>query len=716
MQNRIDVSRIGAAEALSMERFRDEALYSGDFVSALDNAVKRGCEPDATAFERYAAKLLREAGYSKLARAIRTGAAYRIHPPDNGKLAIIEKPARASDSLDAVLLPVECALNRLICISDAISDGDVEGSPQNREPRRSISILGGAFLSPDGGWRSSLVKLPSLDSPADVTPEYYNEVDWRSTDNVASNSRAVFQRCVRPNSYRTVSDLRVGAHSDWDVRTRLGQILGCLELPHRYSFRFDYDDNTKTVSALFTCPPPHFLPAILGTGEDFENRTARARAYSAYILRLACLFSAACFGSGTKIGTTVIAGFDSSWEHPLVSARFDRIHFSDSVLSAIDTGELSRPDLRFEPERISRYMDASQLDWIGRREFGATQTISLPILDLRRDRSTSWTSDRCLSPETQRLFRSCRPCDIDTVHYYGPHADGVDLARDDAAESPLSSIIRLESLVDELERQLQPPDGLEGSRPLFADNPFSRLAVSLLDDELTIADQAEAFLHENGDACAVPKAPLYYRAPSALFHARFGLSNLYQIIGDFPAAELQANRCIALAPTTTKAYFRKADVLAEQGKLSEAANVLLTSLRVASLIDESAFLYYHLGMLLWNMERYDEAVYVHVFNTSLKSESSRKSSQVIEGLKQQGTTLPGINLTAYDASHELLRFGYPLAPMNMRHEISQAAVLLANDGCLDLAAPYACKYERFSSDEIVKAACRSIRFGSGIVS
>ena len=575
--------------------------------------------------------------------------------------------------------------------------------------------MGGGFLSPGGGWRSACVKLPSLDSTSDVTPEYYNEVDWRSTDNVASNSRAVFQRCVRPNSYRTISDLRVSAHSDWDVRTRLGQILGALELPHRYSFRFDYDDGTKTVSALFTCPPPHFLPAILNADEDFGHDHARARAYSAYILRLACLFSAACFGSGTKIGTAVVAGYDSSWEHPLVTARFDRGCFSDSVLSAIDTGDLSRPDLRFEPERIARYMDASQLDWIGRHESLESKAISLPILDLRRNRNASWTDDRRLSSETQRLFRSCRPCDIDTAQYYGPHADGVNLARDDAADSPLSSIIRLESLVDELERQLLPPDGLDASRPLFADNPFSRLAVSLLDDELSIAEQAEAFLHENGDECAIPKEPLYYRAPSALFHARFGLSNLYQIIGDFPAAELLANRCITLAPTTTKAYFRKADVLAEQGKLDEAANVLLASLRVASSIGESAFLYYHLGMLLWNMERYDEAASVHIYNTSLKGEDSRKSRQIIEGLRQQGKPLPSINLTAFDASHELLRLGYPLAPMNMRHEISQAAVLLANDGCHDLAAPYACEFERYSSDDIVKAACRSIRFGSKIV-
>ena len=575
--------------------------------------------------------------------------------------------------------------------------------------------MGGGFLSPGGGWRSACVKLPSLDSTSDVTPEYYNEVDWRSTDNVASNSRAVFQRCVRPNSYRSVSDLRVGAHSDWDVRTRLSQILGCLELPHRYSFRFDYDDSTKTVSALFTCPPLHFLPAILDTCEDLECRLARARAYSAYLLRLVCLFSAACFGSGTKISTTVVAGYDSSWKRPLVSARFDRGRFSESVLSAIDTGELSRPDLRFEPEGISRYMDASLLDWIGRHEFGAAQAISLPILDLRRNRRASWTDDRRLSPETQRLFRSCRPCDIDTVHYYGPHADGVNLARDDAAESPLSSIIRLESLVDELERQLQPPNGQEASRPLFADNPFSRLAVSLLDDELTIAEQAEAFLHEGVDSCALPKEPLYYRAPSALFHARFGLSNLYQIIRDFPAAELLADRCITLAPTTTKAYFRKADVLAEQGKLDEAANVLLASLRIASSIDESAFLYYHFGMLLWNMDRHDEAASVHVYNTSLKGEDSQKSRQIIEGLKQQGELLPCINLSAFDASRELLRLGYPLAPMSMRHEISQAAVLLANDGCPDLAAPYAREFERFSSDDIIKAACRSIRFGSEIV-
>jgi len=139
----------------------------------------------------------------------------------------------------------------------------------NKKPRRSISILGGGFLSDEIGWRSSRVKLPSLDSISNVSIDFYNEIDWRSTDCVANNAHAVLQQCVRPNAYRTTLGTHVADQSDWDVRTRAAQLFNALELPYRNSYRYDYDSNTDTLVVFFTCPPASFSGSNLNSG--FEN-------------------------------------------------------------------------------------------------------------------------------------------------------------------------------------------------------------------------------------------------------------------------------------------------------------------------------------------------------------------------------------------------------------------------------------------------------------
>ena len=191
--------------------------------------------------------------------------------------------------MEATLLGVECAINRLIGISDAVSDGMRDTDSPKKEPRKSISILGGGYLSDEIGWRSSRVKLPSLDSISDVSIDFYNEIDWRSTDCVANNARAVLQQCVRPNAYRTTLGTHIADQSDWDVRTRAAQLFNALELPYRNSYRYDYDSDTGTLVVFFTCPPTSFLPAILARSTN-EETSFESLAYASYIIKLASLF------------------------------------------------------------------------------------------------------------------------------------------------------------------------------------------------------------------------------------------------------------------------------------------------------------------------------------------------------------------------------------------------------------------------------------------
>ena len=794
MNDRVAYKRIGGAEAIAMDRVIRELTHSPNISDSVARIISLEGQPNSTEFENYAAMTLRNAGGLRLS-TFKRASMLKILEPENGRLSQIVQARSFPKALEPIVLSVECALNRLVCIADAITDGICGTDDSTAELRRSISILGGGFISTSSGWRSAHVKLPAGTSPARVSAAYYNEVDWRSTDCVANNARAIFQHCIRPNAYLTSLGMNVDAQSDWDVRTRLAQFLRALELPHRYSFRFDYDCGTKTVAAVFTCPPQSFLPAI-GEGEsglgdscgnpggsrgnpggsrgnpdgprnssNSPNVPSKSRAYESYLLRLACLFAAACFGSGRDIRTAMVAGYNSTWSQPLVSMSFDRKAFSKSVLEAVDSYEFSDPALRFDPNAIVDMIDATHLDWLGRTGSRGAQDITLPPLDLSLRRMDPWLDERELPQDAQALFHCKRVCDIDTAHYLGGHADAVDLARADSEESPLAAIMRLESLVEELEAACEKASTQSASpapaRPLYAAHPLTRLAIDFLGDELSVADQAAAFLQEKaaelrdvegdsslgdapaqegvpaqgslpaqgglpvqGDATSPRSAsslgntpapediPMYFRAPDALYHARFGLSDLYQSLGDFHGAESQANRCIALAPTTAGAYYRKADVLAEQGRYREAANVLIAGLRHSALRSDCALLYYHLGMLFWNLDMKAKAAAVHVYNMSMEGEYAERSRQIVLGLRKQDNAPSIVHTASAVAARELEQAQLPVAPMDMRDHVAQATIILANANMTAAAVPYARELEAFyGNDEIVVSACRSIQYG-----
>ena len=702
----VDYNRIGAPEAQAMERILHVLLSSGQVAQTIADVVNEGDQPDATAFGRYASELLKNAGGLRLLK-VRGADKLKIRKPENGRLAEIVNPPEFPPASMKTLLAVECSLNRLICIADAIADGREEQEPSKDEPRRSISILGGGYLGTRKGWRSTRIILPQIDQDDGATVSYYNEVDWRSTDCVASNARAVFQRSMRPNAYRTKQGVHVASQSEWDVRTRLAQLLRALELPHRYSFHFDYDGTTKTVEAKFTCPPPEFLP-FLETRDSSDRANAVTSAYEAYLLRLTCLIAAACFGSGRDIETALVTGYKPSWDEALVSAELERNEFARSVLTCVDSNEMANPDLRFKPERIAEMIGATHLDWRGDSANLTSRHTAYPITTHRRE---PWEDERVLPPEAQRLFRCKRICDVDTSHYHGGYSDAVDAARYDSHDSTLAAVLRLESLVEELEASTHPPEGIPSARPLFAANALSRLAVSLLDDEMTIAAQAESFLKGSPEPSS-KEGVFYYRAPDALFHARIGLSDLYHRMGDFQGAIMQADRCIALAPTTANAYLRKADVLAEQGYLEQAANVLIAGLRCCATKPDCSLLYYHLGLILWNQDKRHEAAITHLYNSSLTGEYAEKSSKAVKGLILNDDVPSITRYNPFSASRELVNLGLPLAPVNMRQQITHAVILLVNAGSPRAAAPYARALEsRCNNDEVVIATCRSIYYG-----
>ena len=706
---------LSALETMKVKRFIDDLIGSVSVQQSVKRLLGQINKPDASPFERYAGMALEAAGGNRIGE-VSPFHVLRLLPPEDGKLVRIACAAQLDDEERAIVTGVENALNRLVGIADAIEDGFAAGARASQGPRLSISIFGASPISDERGYRSAYVKLPRMGLSDKPTVPYFNEVDWRVVDHIASNSHTVFQNCLRPNTRQSIMGAFAPDWSDWDVRTRLASILEGLELPFTLAYSFDCDATRGIASVHFRMPAESTLPAW-----RLEGETARLvpigdsvdEARMAYTMRLACLLAAACFGSGRTIDHAYVVALRDDGDDIALSCAFERTAYVHTVLTAIDEGTLSDPRFRFDVEGLADLMAEGDV------RFSLRAQLDRPAVEAHEDglgtqRANPWEDGRELTDELQRIFHSSTIAQIDCTHYLGPSALEIDEAKRDADDSPIAAIARLESIVANLESALAPPGDDADARPLYCGNPYTRAIVSLLDDAISIGLDAEAYLHDDGLHEMLRKLPRYFRAPNALYHAHMGLSDLYERLGDMDGAEAEANRCITLAPTTVDAHFRKAHLLAQQGRFVEAANVIIFALPLAVAADDCAILYYHLGLLLWNLDRKADAAAVFTYAASFTGEYAEKCTKVVAGLRKRKGESVIVHASPKIAAREMARARIPVAPGDDTIALAIRAMIgLSCMGAPRAAAPYSNIAARaFSHDSIIVSACRSLVHGT----
>ena len=662
-----------------------------------------GLEP----FERYASITLADAGAGTLA-SLPPGYGIHLKGPEDGQLARFVFKGLPSRETRALLNQVEDALNRLICLCDALEDAkrDAHDAHAAHDGRIRISWMGVDRNPRQPGWRSAHVQLPRLAPSTALSEAYFNEVDWRMLDNVASTGRALFQNSLKPNARQSVLGATAPDGSDWDVRTRLAALLGRMELSLAFSFRYDCDVERHAIDVVFATPPVTSFPqrkptpALDALEELGECGEAARRTYA---LRLAALVGCACFGAGHRIETARVTAEDAAG-NKLFICVFDRTAFVRGALAAIDDGTLASPDLRFDPAGVSALLGSNCVKDKG-------DTPLYPVCPIGSNRVKPWCDERELPQDLRELFGAKRVCDLDTGHNFGGFSDVIETAKADSADSMLAAIAQLEQLLESI--VATPPDDNATSRPLYCDNPFSRIAIPLVADELSVGERAQEFV-QGKDPEGTMKIPQFFRAPSALFHAHMGLSDLYQRMGDFAGAIAHADACIALAPTTASAYFRKADILAQQTRNAEAMNVLTAGLCCAISKRDCALLYYHLGLLLWRVGRKSDAAAVQVYTSSLQGEFAEKARAVVKSLRTRRNTSVIVHASPLAAAREMARARIPLAPNEMaRTLIARAAIGLSCANAPEAAAPYIAELTTYlPGDRIIATTSCSIIHGT----
>lgn len=688
-----------------------ETAKPGPAIRAL--AQKAG-DAQASPFEQYAASVLHAAGAINLTEPGLPE--LRLRRLADGQIVRLDAGAVPKNHQRAIRV-LEDALNRLTGIVSALDEGvgsSVPASPESGRARRRELFKRHGIDYPlwSDTERGAHVVLPPEPANGESALAYFNEIDWRMLDTVANNAHAYFQAAILANRNQVIFGIKAPHSSEWDVRTRMASVIGSLEPPLRLTFRFDCDTSRETAVVHFDMPPAESFPLVMlegpaGASGPMDSRHGAARL--AYALRLAVLVGAACFGSGRVIEHVFVIGLDENAQ-PAVSCSFDRTRFVQDTLPAIDVGSLSNPAFRFNPEQVA---DSLGANYAG---YALHPGTSLSLGSLEGTRVDPWEDNRILPDALQRLFHAKRVRDIDTSHYLGESAQVIDEAKTDSEESPAAAIAQLESIAAELEGSLAPPEDEPDARPLYCGNALSRAAIALIDDDLSIGAEAEAFLNfdEEPSASKLPDV-YYYRAPDALFHARVGLADLYRKLGDVRGAEAQADRCISLAPTMPVGYALKSDALAGQGRFKEAGNVLRNGLRIAVAESDQAFLLHDFALLLWRMRRQRESVALHAHTATLSGVYADKSAEYVRKLAD------GVDATAFlrenlaKAANVIEDLDIPLVSERTRNTlIAKAALGLTNANAPRAAAPYAALLsQRFPANRTIADACNSIQYGLG---
>ncbi len=691
----------------------DELLGAADAKAALRQLALGADDDGADAFERYAGLVLRDAG--ALALTDTTSPPIRIRLIAEGQLVRLFNPSAPPGSIHRRLQALEGALNRLLGVRNALENGI--GARTAAAPGSSSSLLrekyarhGIEYPLWSDPTRGAHVTLPPL-APGEVPSlAYYGEVDWRMLDNVASIAHLHYQSTILANRNQVVFGVKGPHGSEWDVRTRLASTLGNLWLSLRPSYRFDCDLSRGVTIVHFTIPPAECFPALVPSLLADELKPTGDRmdtARTVYALRLAALVAAACFGAGRPVECATVVGEDAL-EGPVVSCTFERIRFVHDTLPAIDAGRLSDPAVRFNPDETERIMAPT------RSERADASAHELPRATLASTRVIPGEDTRVLPDHLQLLFHAKRVCDIDVSHRPDKASRILEEAKDDAQRFTAAAIASLEELVDELEESLAPPDDQPDARPLHCESAERRLAVALLDEELSIGADAEAFLGLETDGPAALPDVYYYRAPGALFPAHAELAGLYQAIGDHQAAERRANRCIALAPTTPAGYVLKADALSKMKRSREAANVIVEGLRCALSDGDRARLMHDLALVVRRLGHVHESEALHICASSLNGPSATASLDIVRDFAGGSNVRAFVQANLPEATAIVAGMGIPARMEHARgFLLAQATLGLTDMHAPNAAAPYAALLaDLFPTNRAIISACKSIQQGT----
>lgn len=621
-------------------------------------------EGDVSPFERYAARLLTEAGAADL-RAIAVE-----HPLDlrhlslTGLYWISFDASSMSPEQRACVLRVESALNRLILVGQAAKDET--GASEHAE-------------------------------------EAYAQWDWQNIRSITRYAEARLAGAEKDNTLLTVNGATGARGGNWDVCTRFAHACEALVLPYRLEYRFDADASSGIVVADITLPSPEQMPRSrwaqdAGAWQDCTSQQPAAAA--AYALRLAAVIAAAAFGSSVGITRALVNGHEGSLgDETTLSLEFDRMTFVMGVMPAIKAGKTAAPGTECDPATLFGLLRPAKFA-ISPDASGHNLPVEPLEANLPERRIPIAEDTRALPPVIAELLHADTVRDLDVLSEQDPAMrERFEAAMADRDDSPLLATAQLEDIVQKggelTEANLAAlreanPEAAAADKvaPLYCEGVFARYLIGL-----------------------VAEPDMRFARVSDMAHsARTALSHLYTDMGDADGGIAQAKACVEEAPSGPSAYQDLITAYVEADRYDLVIDVARQALRCAVLDDGVSYLYYRLAYAFWQTGRREEAAACYSRVPRASSMGEPAARELADLLREMGDRDP---MDGSEATAVLRTAGVPLAPTDEAIELmSKAMVGLCDAGLPLAAAPMASLIGHIKRNDIISAVAASLKAGA----
>ena len=625
--------------------------------------AQEGGNTQTSGFERYAARMLQQAGSTEL-RSIMARRDIGIARLSTTRMFWMRIPDDVTPEERVVLISVESCLNRLAAIELGLKSAGVSTALAD--------------------CRESRCALEDRHTLARVADAAHGLVDASSDENPYCH-------------YLPAHPLRGG---EWDVRTRFLRACEGLRVPFRLEYRFDCHADGGLLNVRVALPPRRAFPESKWDDVDMRWKSCAVEVpalASCYALRLAALVAACGFGASIGMRQVLVTGCaDSTQGEPLFSLHFERMSYLNRALYRIDSGTVSRIGGQRDCTAADVEVLLSLLAPIDARvELDADGGL-LPIepleLPLPESRLPISADNRYLPSSVAHLLHADRACDLDLEATTDlAELDEVQTAIDEAAESRLLAMARLEEVVER-----NPVEGLADPNDIVAAAEAALRGGASIPGYTVTDEEGEAkqvrlayfpnlFARCLVDAVARREDEEYALVPGQAYLARSALSKLYLESGDTEAAIARARECALLAPTSAGLLLENAQVLLAAQDLDGAVELLRQALCVCVRQQMANIIYAHLAGAFWGRGQHAEALACFTLARRFEQGQTGFDQAILQLVKQLGLQ----EMPSVDSAVATLRSqGIPLAPTERaRRTIVGVAIDLTDARMLELAWP-----------------------------
>lgn len=643
--------------SLTVEDFLD-GFAEGALVDAIDNLLYRELMdgPEAlSGFERYAARLFSDIDVVKL-RSIMTEHLVGVTKLGSTDLFWLGFSLQeVSDDDAAALIRVESILNRLVLVS----------------------------------WR--LAKHDQPPRLASTSERACAEADWEMVRCIAEMAPEKIKEAPSTNPLLSFYGATGRRGGNWDVITRFTEACESLALPFRFEYRLLADAATGLVAIRIELPPKEWFPTIAWEKGQWRDCSSGAGdEAAAYYVRLAMLVAGAGFGSSVGVSRIVIDAVERGETGSRLLLDLSRAAFLRHTVPAIESGQASSPDVRRGLSRMLGMLAPTRWAVLsGPSKTSVAASDDAAVEDMEGVLRGMWRpldeDDRAIPEELADVLFADKASDLNVFE----PTDEIMAARfnriaEDAKDSPLLAIAQLEDVVAAFDAEA--PD--DGTAPLFCENPFNRCALSLLQP---------------------PSKKRYHQLPDFAMDARIMLFRLFMEMGDTESAMKQADRCRALAPTSSGSYLMTVDVLGRMDRVDDVIDTIERALVSCMTVEDADYYYYRLGGALWYAGRKDEslAAFALVRPNGEWGEEAASDARAFASELGRSADMP-----AGEAASRLRGAGMTIAPSDAAKKVTAlAAIGLCDAGLYSAAAAAAHLLGRHVGSDAVLVAAHAMRRG-----